>query len=150
MGLLDTILSGMAGQSAGRSAGQSAGGGLAANPLLQVALQMLAASGQSGGQGGGLSALIEQFQRAGMGQQMNSWISTGQNLPISPDQLMQVFGQDQLQQVAANNGLDSSQLSGGLADLLPQLIDQLTPGGKVPATGIDGALAELSKMMPRG
>ena len=146
MGLLDTILSGVAGQ----SAGQSASGGLAANPLLQIALQMLAAGGQSGGQGGGLSALIEQFQRAGLGQQMNSWISTGQNLPISPDQLMQVFGQDQLQQMAANSGLESSQLSGGLADMLPQLIDQLTPGGQVPASGIDGALAELSKMMPRG
>jgi uncharacterized protein YidB (DUF937 family) len=149
MGLLDSILSGMAGQSAGQS-GQSAAGGLAANPLLQIALQMLAASGQSSGQRGGLSALIEQFQRAGMGQQMNSWISTGQNLPISPEQLIQVFGQDQMQQMAARSGLYSIQLSGGLAEMLPQLIDQLTPGGQVPASGIDDALAELSKMMPRG
>ncbi len=142
MGLLDSILSGMT--------GQSAGGGQAANPLLQIALQMLAGGGQSGGQGGGLSALIEQFQQAGLGPQMNSWISSGQNLPISPEQLMQVFGQGQMQQMAANSGLDPSQLSGGLAEMLPQLIDQLTPGGQVPATGIDSALAELSNMMPRG
>jgi uncharacterized protein YidB (DUF937 family) len=142
MGLLDSILSGMA--------GQSTGGGQAANPLLQIVLQMLTSSGQSGGQGSGLSALIEQFQRAGLGPEMNSWISTGQNLPISPEQLMQVFGQGQMQQMAATSGLDPGQLSGGLADMLPQMIDQLTPGGQVPATGIDSALAELSKMMPRG
>ncbi len=66
---------------------------------------------------------------------MNSWISTGQNLPISPDQLMQVFGQGQMQQMAASSGMDLGQLSGGLADLLPQLIDQLTPSGQVPAGG---------------
>ena len=138
MSLLDSLLSGLA--------GNSAGGQAAANPLLQIAMQMLAGGSQSGG----LSSLIEQFQRAGMGPQLNSWISSGQNLPISPEQLLQVFGQGQMQQMAASSGMDVGQLSGGLADLLPQLIDQLTPGGQVPATGIDAALAELSRMVPRG
>jgi uncharacterized protein YidB (DUF937 family) len=99
---------------------------------------------------GGLGALIEQFQRAGMGQQVDSWISTGQNMPINADQLSQVFGRGQLQEMAQSSGMDVGQLSGGLAEMLPQLIDQLTPGGQVPAAGLDGALAELSKMMPRG
>ena len=63
---------------------------------------------------------------------------------------MQVFGQGQMQQMAANSGMDPGPLSGGLADMLPQLIDQLTPRGQVPAGGIDDALAELSNMMPRG
>lgn len=137
MGLLDSLLSGLAGP---------AGGGQAANPLLQLALQMLAGQGQAGG----LGSLISQFQQAGYGQQMDSWISTGQNLPISPEQLMQVFGQGQLQQMAASSGMDVGQLSGGLSELLPQLIDRMTPAGQVPAGGLDGALAELSKMMPRG
>jgi len=153
MGLLDALLSGMAGQSTGGPEG--------ANPMLQILLQMLA-SGQQGGNMssgmsgagmgglGGLGALIEQFQRAGMGQQVDSWISTGQNMPINADQLSQVFGRGQLQEMAQSSGMDVGQLSGGLAEMLPQLIDQLTPGGQMPAAGLDGALAELSKMMPRG
>jgi uncharacterized protein YidB (DUF937 family) len=159
MGLLDALLSGMAGQSTGGTEG--------ANPMLQILLQMLA-SGQQGGNmssgmsgagmgglgglggPGGLGALIEQFQRAGMGQQVDSWISTGQNMPINADQLSQVFGRGQLQEMAQSSGMDVGQLSGGLAEMLPQLIDQLTPGGQMPAAGLDGALAELSKMMPRG
>jgi uncharacterized protein YidB (DUF937 family) len=138
MGLLDSLLSGLAGPAAG--SGQAG-----ANPLLQMALQLLASQGQAGG----LASLINQFQQAGYGQQMDSWISTGQNLPISPDQLMQVFGQGRMQQLAESSGMDVGQLSGGLADMLPQLIDQLTPGGQVPAGGIDSALAELSRMTPR-
>lgn len=137
MSLLDSLLSGLA--------GPAASGNQAANPLLQLALQMLAGQGQAGG----LGSLISQFQQAGYGQQMDSWISTGQNLPISPEQLMQVFGQGQLQQMAASSGMDVGQLSGGLSELLPQLIDRMTPAGQVPASGLDGALAELSKMMPR-
>jgi uncharacterized protein YidB (DUF937 family) len=138
MGLLDSLLSGLTGPAAG-------GGQAGVNPLLQIAMQLLAGQGNAGG---GLSSLINQFQQAGYGQQMDSWISSGQNLPISPDQLMQALGQGQMQQMAASSGMDMGQLSGGLADLLPQLINQLTPSGQVPAGGIDGALAELSKMMP--
>ncbi len=138
MSLLDSLLSGLA--------GNSTGGQGAANPLLQIAMQMLTGGSQSGG----LSSLIEQFQRVGMGPQLNSWISSGQNLPISPEQLMRVLGQGQMQEMAASSGMDVGQLSGGLAELLPQVIDQLTPGGEVPATGMDAALAELSRMMPRG
>jgi len=137
MGPLDSLLSGLTGPAAG---------GAGANPLLQLALQMLAGQGH----GGGLASLINQFQQAGYGQQMDSWISTGRNMPISPDQLMQVFGQGQMQQMAARTGMDVAQMSGGLADVLPQLIDRLTPAGQVPESGVDSALAELSKMMPRG
>jgi uncharacterized protein YidB (DUF937 family) len=139
MNILESLLSGLAGSST--TPGQSA-----ASPMLQLLLQMLSSNGQFGG----LSGLAQQFQQAGLGAEMNSWISTGKNLPISPDQLLQVFGQGQLQQMAANSGMDLGSLSGGLADLLPQMIDRMTPTGQVPAAGLDGALAELSKLMPRG
>ena len=142
MNILESLLSGLSGSS---SASTPASGSSPMGPLLQIALQMLASNGSAGGLGG----LMDQFQRAGMGQQMNSWVSTGQNMPISPEQLMQVFGRGQMQQMAAGSGLDADQLSGGLAGMLPQLIDHLTPSGQVPATGIDGALADLSRMMPR-
>jgi uncharacterized protein YidB (DUF937 family) len=139
MNILDSLLSGLAGSSP--TTGQGA-----ANPLLQLVLQMLSSNGQFGG----LSGLAQQFQQAGLGTEVNSWISTGQNLPISPEQLMQVFGQGQLQQMAASSGMDLGSLSGGLADMLPQMIDRMTPQGQMPAGGLDSALAELSKMMPRG
>jgi uncharacterized protein YidB (DUF937 family) len=144
MGLLDSLLSGMT--------GQAQGGPAAANPLLDIMMQLLSAQCGAGGQGGGhggLSALIEQFQRSGLGQQMNSWIGTGQNIPISPDQLMQALGQGRMQEIASSSGMDLGQLSGGLSELLPKMIDGLTPNGQVPAGGIDSALAELSRMMPR-
>ena len=138
MSLLDSLLSGLAGTSSGPNSP-------AASPLVSIAIQMLTSRGASGG----LSSLIEQFQRAGLGPQMDSWISTGQNLPISPDQLLQALGRGQVQQMAAGSGLDVDQLSGGLAGVLPQLIDRLTPAGALPASGVDDALAELSQMMPR-
>jgi uncharacterized protein YidB (DUF937 family) len=135
MGLLDSLLSGMAQQGGGQSEA-------ATNPLLQIALQLLTSSG-------GLSGLAQQFQQAGLGPQMGSWISTGQNLSISPDQLLQALGQGRMQEMAAGTGMDMGQLSGGLSDLLPQLVDRLTPQGQIPAAGVDDALAELSRMMPR-
>jgi len=146
MGLLDALLSGMAGQSANSGAAGN-------SPLLQILMQLLANSGQGGAGAGAdpLSSLINQFRQAGMGGQMDSWISSGQNLPISPDQLMEVFGRGQLEQMAGQSGMDLGQLSGGLADMLPQFIDQMTPGGQMPSPGgIEGALADLSRMMPRG
>lgn len=139
MNPLESLLSGLAGSST--APGQSG-----ANPLLQMLMQMLSSNGQFGG----LSGLAQQFQQAGLGDQVNSWISSGQNLPISPEQLLQVFGQGQLQQMAASSGMDLGSLSGGLSDLLPQVIDRMTPSGQMPTGGVDDALAELSRMMPRG
>ena len=157
MGLLDSILQGALGQGQGELPGQGPGGSLGGSQgggalLLQLALQMLAGgAGTRGGSSGsgGLMDLIQQFQQAGLGQQVNSWIGTGQNLPISPEQLTQVFGRGQLEQMAASTGMDVGQVSGGLSDLLPQLIDRVTPDGQVPSQGLEGALADLSQMLPR-
>lgn len=119
MGLLDGLLGGLMG-------GQQQGD----NPLVQIALQMLAGKGQNSG---GLGGLIDAFKSAGLGQQMDSWISTGQNLPINADQLSQALGSDKIKDIAAQLGLSHGEVSGGLADMLPQLIDKITPNGQVPA-----------------
>ena len=141
MGLLDSLLGTVLGQCAGQQGNQ----GSAA--LMQLALQLLAGRGQGGG--GGLMDLIQQFQRAGLGSQVNSWIGTGQNMPISPEQLTQVFGRGQLEQMAASTGMDVDQVSSGLSGLLPNLIDHVTPQGEVPEQGLESALADLSRMLPR-
>lgn len=116
-----------------------------ANPLMQIVGSLLSNSGPSGG----LAGLVQQFQQAGLGQQMSSWISTGQNLPISADQLSKVFGASQLQQMAQSAGMDSAQFSGQLAELLPQMVDKLTPDGAMPKGGIEDALGMLGGLLKR-
>ena len=118
MGLLDSVMGALGG----------AGGNGGNNAMLDVVMQMLSNKGQ----GGGLAGLVQAFQQQGLGEQMNSWIGTGQNLPISPDQIKAALGSGQLGQIAGQLGMNESQAAGGLADLLPQVIDKLTPNGQLP------------------
>ena len=69
--------------------------------------------------------------QAGLGQQAQSWVSTGQNLPISAEQITQVLGSGQLRDIAKQLGIDHTDAAGGLADLLPQVVNHLTPNGAV-------------------
>jgi uncharacterized protein YidB (DUF937 family) len=124
MGLLDGLLGQVMGGMM-RGAGQAPMQGQAQNPLLQIALQMLQ-------QNGGLSGVLGKMQQAGYGQQAQSWIGTGQNMPIDPGALSQIFGHGQLGQLAQQFGLSPQQASEGLADVLPQVVDQMTPQGQVP------------------
>ncbi len=138
MGLLDSVI-GALGQGGGAGGG---GGGNAA--LLQAVIAMLGNSGQAGGGGGGggLGGLLEQFQRSGLGDVANSWVSTGQNMPISPDQLGSVLGGDQISSMASQLGMGQNDLLGQLSQMLPQVVDQLTPNGQLPQ-GDTGDLGSL-------
>lgn len=136
--MLDKLIS-------GAMQGMMGGQAQAANPLMQIVSALLS----NGGPYGGLSGLVQQFQQAGLGQQVGSWVSTGQNMPISADQLAKVFGGSQLQQMAGSAGMDVSQFSNQLANLLPQMVDQLTPNGQVPTGGVEDPMAMLSKLFNR-
>ena len=118
MGLLDMV-TGALGGAAGK------GGN---NQLMDVVTQMLSNNGQQGG----LAGLAKMFQDKGMGDQIASWIGTGQNQSISADQIKNVLGSGQLGQIASQLGMDEQKAAGGLADLLPQVVDKLTPGGQIP------------------
>ena len=96
--------------------------------------------------GGGLGGLIQAFQKNGLGDIVNSWVSTGKNLPLSPDQFKQGLSSDVLNQLAAQAGLSPDAAGGQLAALLPGLIDKLTPGGKMP----DSNLIEQGLNLLRG
>jgi uncharacterized protein YidB (DUF937 family) len=72
------------------------------------------------------------FQDKGLGDTMSSWISTGKNLPVSADQIKQAFGSNQIQQISEHVGVSQKETSTGLAGLLPEIIDKLTPDGKLP------------------
>ena len=87
--------------------------------------------GLLGGQGG-LQNLISQFDAKGLGDVIGSWVSTGKNLPVSGDQLQNVLGKDKIGNLASKLGMDSDALTSQLSHLLPDVVDKLTPDGKVP------------------
>lgn len=130
MGLLDMVTGALGGM--GGAGGQTGG-----NPLLNIVMQMV-----SNPQSGGLSGLLQKLKDGGLGEQAASWVSTGENLPVSGDQLKNILGGGQLGQIASQLGMSEDDAAGGLAGMLPQVIDKLTPGGEVPgndmlAQGLD-------------
>lgn len=137
MGLLDSVL-GMAQQALSEP---GTGGGGSPN-LLQAALGML----NNDAPGGGLGGLVQAFQQGGLGNVVQSWIGTGQNLPISAEQLQAVLGGEggPLAQIAGKLGMNPADVAGPLSQLLPQLVDTATPNGQLPQGGGLGALAGLA------
>ncbi|OGU42188.1 MAG: hypothetical protein A2315_11965 [Ignavibacteria bacterium RIFOXYB2_FULL_35_12] len=89
-----------------------------------------------GGQSGGLDGFIQQFATKGLGDIAQSWVRTGMNLPISPDQLQSVLGSDVVKGLASKLGMDNNALTSQLSTLLPQVVDKLTPDGKIPTGDI--------------
>jgi uncharacterized protein YidB (DUF937 family) len=85
----------------------------------------------SGGQGG-LNAIVAKLQQAGLGDIAKSWVGTGQNLPISADQLKQVLGSDVVRQLAAKYNIPIDQVAEVLVHQLPHAVDQASPDGKLP------------------
>src|SRR6202162_5526649 len=96
------------------------------NPLASSGMPMI------NNQPGGISGLIQQFHDKGMGGCVASWVSTGQNLPISADQIQHVLGSEQVKELAAKAGISPDAVSAHLAPLLPLVVGQLTPTGEVP------------------
>ena len=140
MGLLDQLAGQVLGSLAGGD-GQQQGGGTGQALLLQLAMSLLQGQGgvaAQGGQldlGGILGGLVARFSEAGLAEQASSWVGTGQNLPVSAEQIGQVFGNSALGDMAAQLGMPSEQVAGHLANLLPQVIDGLTPNGQLPQGG---------------
>lgn len=85
---------------------------------------------------GGLAGLQAKFQQGGLGNIMSSWIASGQNLPISADQLQSVLHSGALQQAAQKAGIDPTQLTGMMSTLLPHLVDKLSPNGQLPDASV--------------
>ncbi len=87
---------------------------------------------------GGLESIVSNFEQGGLGQVAQSWISNGTNLPVSQEQLEQVLGSSQVQQLASTMGIDPANLSAAL----PELIHHLTPDGRIPAGGVEGMIGQ--------
>ena len=106
--------------------------------LVTAAMEAL-----GGSSGSGLGGLVEAFQAKGLGDVVASWIGTGQNLPVSAEQIQSVLGSGLVQQLAARAGLPPEAASALLAQILPQSVDRLTPGGTVPEGGLLGQVTGL-------
>lgn len=92
----------------------------------------------------GLTGLMEKFNSAGLSETVQSWIATGENLPISADTIQKVLGSTQVQSIAAQFGVDPQQISNQLASGLPKIIDQLSPNGQIPSMDqLTSKLADL-------
>lgn len=100
--------------------------GSGSNPLLAGLLQMIQ------NQPGGLQGLVQSFQDKGLGGLVSSWISTGPNPPVSADQVHQALGSEQVKALAAKVGINPDMASAAIAQVLPGLVDKLTPNGTVP------------------
>jgi uncharacterized protein YidB (DUF937 family) len=168
MGLLDGILSsvlgnlgGSIGSSMGGSPSVNSGGGntgnsggpfgstlgriggnVAVSAMVALAFQMLQ-------QNGGLSGLIDKLRGSGLGQHASSWVSTGTNLPVSGQQLQEALGSDQIAELASRFGMTTEQASAGLAQVLPEVVNHMTPSGELPANDHDMISDALAQLKPR-
>ena len=131
MGILDTLLQNVV---VGTQQGQGS--------MLQVALQLLQ-------QNGGLPGIISKFEHGGMADHVSSWVATGANMPITGAQLQEILGSGSIGEIAQRLGMSHGDASSGMAQVLPQLIDALTPAGQIPADHgdiVERARALLDKM----
>lgn len=117
MGLMESV-TGMAGNLFG--GGQNSG-------IVNAVLQMF-----TNNKHGGLGGLIQSFQSKGLGNIISSWTGSGQNLPISKEQLREGLGQERINDISANAGEDSESVLSKLTGILPNVVDKLTPDGNVP------------------
>jgi uncharacterized protein YidB (DUF937 family) len=116
MGLLDSLLGGENPQQSSNAPGGAA--------LVSVLSGLLASNG-------GLQGLLNKFTQAGHGDTVASWVSTGENQPISPEALQRVIGPDQVNAIATKLGVDPAQASALVAKFLPTAVDKLTPNGAI-------------------
>ena len=166
MGLLDSVIGAMTGNQGGApGAGQGGGlggmlgGGGAKAALVTAVIGMLVNSSRgqggagasvsgAGGGMGGLGDLIGRFTQGGLGDVIGSWIGRGQNAPISGNQVSNVLGFDAISKIAAQLGLTQTEAADQVSQVLPQVVDELTPQGQVPEGGL-GSIGDILAQFSR-
>ena len=124
--------SGAAPSPGGGTAGGPGGGSL--SDVLKGGLGGLLAGGAAGSViSGGLGDLLKQFQQNGHGETANSWVSQGPNNPISPGDLANALGADKINDLMSQSGLSRQELLNGLSQQLPEVVNHLTPDGRLPS-----------------
>ncbi|WP_374203480.1 YidB family protein [Streptomyces antimicrobicus] len=129
--VLGSLLGGLLG---GGPGGSAAAGG---NVLGSLLGGLLGGGGARAADGNPLGGLLDMLAKAGLADQAQSWIGTGDNEPLTPDQVKQALPDDTLQQAARQAGVSPDQAADQIARQLPQVVDQLTPEGQVPSGSLE-------------
>jgi uncharacterized protein YidB (DUF937 family) len=129
MGLFDNVLKSVTGK-----AGEGSQSALATATMTMLCSHI-----------GGISGLAQQFSAHGLGSIISSWIGTGQNMPISGEQLQNVLSSEQIERVASQAGVSPEAAISGLARILPLVVDHLTPDGEIPQGDLMSKCTELLK-----
>ena len=125
------------------SAGAGSGmGGALLGGLVMIALQMLQRNG-------GLGGVVGRMKEQGYGREADSWVGTGENVPISADVLSQILGRDVIDQSARAMGISPDEAAGGLAQVFPEIVNEITPNGRVDP-GSDDIVAKAMEILQRG
>jgi uncharacterized protein YidB (DUF937 family) len=146
--ILGQILAGVFGRALGRRAGPAALGGRGGNLamiLLPLAMRWVQRNG-------GVREVLKRFQQKGYSRQAQSWVATGDNLDLQEQAVDEVIGRDELARMARQLGVPEQQVAQGFAQILPEMVNQLTPEGQVPpdaddvlAAGTDELERELAE-----
>ncbi|HVG99993.1 MAG TPA: YidB family protein [Miltoncostaeaceae bacterium] len=127
MGLVDDVMGAVGGQGGSSNKVMGALGGLVE-------------------QAGGVEGIMRKLESSGLGDKLQSWIGTGDNKAISPDEVKRALGEDEIARCARQAGVSEDEAAGGIAAALPQLIDKASPGGQLPDMGqLDDLLAGFLK-----
>lgn len=130
MGILDSLLKGSTGQSEGTT-----------NPsAMSGIIEMI-----TGGGTGGIQGLIKKLTDGGLGGIVGSWIGTGENEPVEPEQLQNALGSDTVEKLATQMGVSKEEAAAELSKTLPTVVDKLTPDGKLPESDNMGDIQNLLK-----
>ena len=106
---------------------------LASNPQVrQLVMSLLGQLGGKGGGGANMAGLVQNLNSNGLGEQVKSWVGTGDNKPVTPDQITQAVGPEQLHRAAESAGMSDQQAADSLSKVLPQVVDQASPSGQMP------------------
>jgi uncharacterized protein YidB (DUF937 family) len=147
MSILSTLTgalqgSGNAGQGAASGAGLA--GAAASGALISQVISMIQSHP------GGLAGMLQSFQQGGLGHVFQSWVSTGENLPVSPDQLHGSLGSDWISKIVQATGLPQGQVEQHLSTILPQIVNHLTPNGQLPQGDIGSQLTTIAQRLLHG
>jgi len=128
VGLLDSVMGALGGK-----------GGASGNPVMGALGGLLESAG-------GVQGLMSKLESSGLGDKVDSWIGTGENKAISPDEVKQALGPEEVKKAAEQAGVSEDEAADGIAGLLPDLIDKVSPGGKLPDMGqLDQMIGGLLK-----
>jgi uncharacterized protein YidB (DUF937 family) len=130
----------------GAAAGAQPGQGALVAILLPMAIRWMQSNG-------GLGAVLQRFEQHGLGEQAASWVSNGENQPLDAQSVKEVVGADELSRLSDQLGLPHEEVASGLAQVIPQLINHVTPQGQAPqddSTALTTSLAAVERFLARG